>query len=649
MNNEEGKSEIEKLNETLYSRTRYEEVKDERHQVKPARPDGRTGGEFDTSNVRETWQSPALDEVLKGEREVPQTNAFMKKVFVFAVLFFIATIIVAGFVFLGGANFISSKNVEVTVLGPSIVSAGEVLELGINIANKNNADLELANLSIQYPPGSRNPSNTAEALTFSKEELGAINAGAEASRNVRAVLLGSIGETKEFKFSVEYRVKGSNATFYKDKLFEVVIGNAPVTVSAESPEFVTSGEEFETEVSVVLNSPDILRDVVLKAEYPYGYAVSLSQPAAILDNNIWMLGDLSPGDKKTVKIRGRLSGQNEEERTFRFYVGVSGGGASRNLKIALASILNTVAISRPAIGLNISFNGEDVSSYVAPAARSISTSIRFQNNLPDKLLNPRLEVRLSGAALDKSTITAFNGGFYDSLNSKIVWQLTNSLGVQELAPGDASQINFNFSSLPKEVLTSSNSDISLNFTLSGTPVGSSNQISVSESRTVKIASQINLASKVLRSIGPFTNRGPMPPKVETETTCTVILSVGNTQGDIVQANVTARLGPGVKWIGAASAASEDISYNAVSNTVTWDLGTLSSGSGFSSTGREVAFQIGLTPSTSQIGTVPVLVSGITFIGQDTETGLEVRATNPPLSTRLTSDPSFIQGDDIVVK
>jgi len=636
---DDGKSEIEKLNETLNSRTEYEEIKDERHQVK----------EFESSDVKESWQSPALDEVLKGEREVPTHSPFMKKVFVFAVLFFIATIIVAGFVFLGGANFISSKNVEVTVLGPSIVSAGEVLELGISIANKNNADLELANLSIQYPPGSRNPSNTAGALTFSKEELGVIDAGAETSRNVRAVLLGSIGETKEFKFSVEYRVKGSNATFYKDKLFEVVIGNAPVTVSAESPEFVTSGEEFEIDISVTLNSPDILRDVVLKAEYPYGYFVSSAQPVAVLDNNIWMLGDLSPGDKKTVKIRGKLNGQNEEERTFRFYVGVSDGGTSRNLKIALASILNTVAINRPAIGLGISFNGEDVSSYVAPAARSISTSIRFQNNLPDKLLNPRLEARLFGVALDKSTISASNGGFYDSLNSKIVWQLTNSLGVQELVPGDASQVNFSFSSLPREVLTGSNLEIALNFTLSGTPVGVQNQISVSESRTIKIASQINLTSKALRSIGPFTNRGPMPPKVETETTYTIILNAGNTQGDIVPATVTARLGPGVKWIGASSAASEDISYNAVSNTVTWDLGTLSSGSGFSSAGREVAFQVGLTPSTSQIGTVPVLVSGITFIGQDLETGTEIRVTNPSLSIKLTSDPAFIQGDDIVVK
>lgn len=639
---EEGKSEIEKLNETLNSRTQYEEIKDQRHPVK----------ELDSPDVGSTWQSPNLDEMLQEEREMPTTNPFMKKIFVFALLFFIATIIVGGFVFLGGTNFVSSKNVEVNVVGPSIVSAGEALELGISISNKNNTDLELANLSVQYPPGSRSPANTAETLTFSKEDLGAIAAGAETTRNVRAVLLGSIGDVKEFKFSVEYKVKGSNATFYKDKLFEVVIGNAPVTVSVESPRSVTSGEEFETNVLITLNSPGVLKDVVLKVEYPYGYQAGVAVPATALDNNIWMLGDLSPGDQKKVVIRGRLSGENEEERTFRFYVGVSdAGGASRNLRIALASMLNTVAISRPAVGLTIAFNGENALNYVAPAGRTVSTSVRFQNNLPDKLLNPRLEARLSGSALDKSSVTAASSGFYDSLNSKIVWEISDSEGKRELVPGADGRISFSFASLPLESLVGSNSDITLSFVLSGAPLGASGQrpISVSESRMVKIASQVNLTAKALRSLGPFTNRGPIPPKAERETTYTIALSVGNTQGDITPASVTARLGPGVTWIGASSAASEDISYNEAANTVTWDLGTLTALSGFSSASREADFQIALTPSTSQIGTVPTLALGIIFIGKDLTTGVEVRASNPPLSTRLSSDPTFIQGDETVIK
>ncbi|MDP2642123.1 MAG: hypothetical protein Q8P21_02445, partial [bacterium] len=65
--------------------------------------------------------------------------------------------------------------------------------------------------------------------------------------------------------------------------------------------------------------------------------------------------------------------------------------------------------------------------------------------------------------------------------------------------------------------------------------------------------------------------------------------------------------------------------------------------------RELAFQISLKPTAGQIGTTPVLVNSIVFSGRDTLTGNTVTVNNPPLNTRLTSDPVFIQGDDIVVK
>ena len=150
-------------------------------------------------------------------------------------------------------------------------------------------------------------------------------------------------------------------------------------------------------------------------------------------------------------------------------------------------------------------------------------------------------------------------------------------------------------------------------------------------------------------MGPFANHGPIPPKVGEETTYTVTFSVGNTQGDLADARVTARLGQGINWLGASSFTSEDISYDSSSNTITWNIGMLSSDTGFSSAAREIAFQIALTPSLGQIGMAPNLVTGIVFSGRDTLTGNTVTANNAPLTTRLTTDPAFIQGDDIVVK
>ena len=635
---------IDKLNDTLYSRTRYKDHLDKRTPVRV----------FDSPNVEDKWQTPEIDEMLKHDLIPPRIRPFMKKIFIAALIFFFATVLIAGFVFTGGGNFVSSKNVDVSVLGQTITSAGEVLDLGVSISNTNNADLEFANLSIQYPSGSRNPDNTAEPLTYSKEDLGVVKEGTETVRNIRLVLLGSTGEVKEIKFSVEYKVKGSNATFYKDKIYEITIGETPVTLTIDNPGSVTSGETFTTVVSVSLNSTEVLKNVVLKAEYPYGYGVIDATPGSVSDGNIWALGDLSPGSKKTVSIRGRLVGQDKEERTFRFYVGVSdSNSASPNPKVIIVSLLDTLAISRSSVDLSVAFNGENVDTYIAPPARPVSTTVSFQNNLPDKLLNPRLEVSLSGLALDKSSVSAGENGTYDSLNSKIVWNLVNSGRFAELNPGEGGQVSFNFSSLSGSSLVLGANDITLNFILTGTPVGplgqSPSTVTVNETRKVKVSSQVSLSSKVLYSLGPYTNKGPMPPRVGEETTYTVTFNVGNTQGDMTDAKVTARLGPGVAWLGTSNVGTENIIYDSLSSTLTWNLGALSSGSGFSSATRELAFQVSLEPILSQISTAPVLVSNIIFSGLDTVTGSVVTINNPPLNTRLSGDPAFIQGDDIVVK
>ena len=91
------------------------------------------------------------------------------------------------------------------------------------------------------------------------------------------------------------------------------------------------------------------------------------------------------------------------------------------------------------------------------------------------------------------------------------------------------------------------------------------------------------------------------------------------------------------------------SYDEAANTITWDLTKLASGTGFSSPQRETSFQIALTPTIGQIGTAPVLVTSISLTGRGSSTNEVVTATNNPLTTRTASDPTFIQGDDIVVK
>jgi len=637
---EPNKSKVDKMSDNLYSRTRYKSPTEQRSTV----------GDLESEPVEEEWQGEELDDLLARDRRPEEAHPFMKKFFMFAVLFFLATIVIASVVFFGGVNFVSSKNVDINIVGPTAISAGEILELGVTIENKNNTDLETANFSAQFPQGSRDPKDTSKGLTYSREVLGVVKAGGEEARNISVVLLGSKGETKEIKFSVEYKVKGSNATFYKDKLYQITIGNAPVTLEIRSPRSVTSGEIFETEVAITLNSTEVLKNVLVRAEYPYGYSVTESSPAAASDGSFWALGDVPPGAVKKIKIKGRLTGENQEERTFRFYIGVGESASlSPNFKNILLSNQNTIAIERPAVGLSIAFNGENTSVYTAPVGKTVQVSARFKNNMSERLLEPRLEVKFTGSALNKSTISVQNNGSYNAGTNRISWSPVNASGLAELAPGEDGQVFFSFESLSGIAPTSANQDIGLQFLLSGTPVGDLKQLSVSEIRTVKIASQVTLSARTVYSLGSFVNQGSVPPKAEQTTSYTLILTAGNTQGDISGTKVTGKLGQNVEYISAKSFASEDIVYDPQTRLVTWNLGNLSADAGFSTPKREVSFQVALTPIAGQVGTTPTLLSSITLTGQDGSTAKAISISNTALTTRMPTDPAFIQGDDVVTK
>ena len=627
------KSKVDELRERLYSRTKYSDPKHHHRDI----------DRVEGPEVKEGWDTTGLKDLLSSEREMPDAHPLIRKIFRFSVFFFILAIVIAGFVFFGGSNFVSSKNVDITILGPTSISAGDPLELGVTIENKNNADLDVVDFAIEYPQGARDVNDSSKSLNYDKESLGSLRAGDSFTRNIEMLLFGPQGDTQTVKFSVEYKVKDSNATFYKDKIYEISIGDTPITFSIDSPTAVTSGEEFTANLHVTLNSTEVLRGVMIRGEYPYGFTMYDSSPEVVSDGNIWSLGDLAPGEKKSVRIRGKLLGEDGEDRTFRFYVGVrDAGSSSPNFKTNLISNQRTISISRPSLGMNVTINGSSSNSHVVALGRSINTTVRYQNNLTEKLLNPKIEARLSGSSLDKASVRVQNGGFYDSQNNRVLWNLVSSQGVAELASGQGGQVGLSFASLSSIGAGSQNRELSLSITISGTVVGK--PVSVTENYTIRIASEVSLYSKALYSQGAFTNTGPIPPRAEAETTYTAVLGVRNTQSDMENARVTARLASGVTWIGAHSISSEDVSYDASSNSITWQLGSLPSDEAVL---REVSFQVALTPSISQVGTTPVLVNNIAFSGVDVFTQKVISATNAPLTTRLSSDPKFIQGDDIV--
>jgi hypothetical protein len=100
----------------------------------------------------------------------------------------------------------------------------------------------------------------------------------------------------------------------------------------------------------------------------------------------------------------------------------------------------------------------------------------------------------------------------------------------------------------------------------------------------------------------------------------------------------------VRWRGAVDPAAEDVVYNESGAEVVWNAGRIPSGGS-----RDVAFQIVLTPSLSQLDTTPPLTGDSFLTAVDDFTKTELRDRKAAVTTNLSTDPQFSQNEAPVVK
>ena len=167
------------------------------------------------------------------------------------------------------------------------------------------------------------------------------------------------------------------------------------------------------------------------------------------------------------------------------------------------------------------------------------------------------------------------------------------------------------------------------------------------SRDVKIASDIGLNTRLVRSVGPFENTGPIPPMPEQKSTYTVLVSLKNSFNSVKDVVYTATLPQYVEWLGQVYPENSPVTYNADKRQITWQLGDMQPGIGYSSSAKDFAFQVSFLPSVGQNGITPPIVLNQKVLGKDNFTGLVTVTTVDPLDIKIETDPQFKYGDDKV--
>lgn len=594
------------------------------------------------NNVESTWGQDDLEKKKRGH--VPAVSGY-KRLFIVSFFFFLVALGAALFSVYRGAITLSSKNVEVTILGNSFVSGGEALPIQVDMVNKNAADLVDAQITLSYPKGSVDASGGE--LERINKPLGTIGSGKTKTEEFSVVLYGEQGTSRTITAILEYKLAGSNTTFVKEKVFSVMINSSPVSLTVDAPTSTASNQPFTINIRTVFTGETLLDNAVVRVEYPNGYVFNSAIPAPESGTAVWALGDLVKGTERTISIKGKLVGEQQDEKAFHVYVGSRTSDADSRISVAYNSALKSVTIAEPFISGSIAVGGQEGDVVALSNGSPVSGVVRFVNNASTRITNPIFTLSINGDTINTDSIKA-DSGIYDSLERQIVWNNESSLDLSALEPGARGELTFSFDTIAPKPGTAG--DITLALSVAGTFPDRDffeDAISNIDQKTIRFASRLQFASQALYSIGPIKNTGPFPPRVDKETTYTIEWVMRPVENPLSSAVATAVLPLGVSWMGVVSPQSETVSYDPETRIVSWNIGGMPRATGTLLV-RSVAFQVKVKPQKIQIDSELQLLGETSISATDTVANAPLSITRPALTNRLSTDPAYSTGKEKVL-
>lgn len=595
-----------------------------------------------TTTVPEKPVSPKIQQPMpeKAQEPImsprPKKRSYRIKILLAGVAFFIIAVLASSIFLLFGNNNISSQNISLSVTGPFTIGGGETLPIQVGVTNANAVPIEAATLIVTYPAGTKSATEEQKDLFTERLQLDTIASGETLNVPLRAVVFGEESEEKTILVSIEYRVQGSNAQFFKEaEPLRFKISSSPVSVSADSVKKISSGQETDIELTITSNSPTPLSEVVIKAEYPLGFDYSTSEPEPFNGQNTWLLENVEPESTHTITVRGIVVGKETDEYAINFTVGVPSEKDKQSLASVFATAQTVFEIEQPFLDVALEVNGSPESSItIDPGDRSRAT-IDIANTLQDAIYDTVVEVKLSGNAFSVFDVIP-SGGFFDPSQNTIRWDVSNTSQLESIRPGDTVRLSF-VVSIAEESNNTPQLDIAVNARARRVSESSvSEELTGAVQTIVKVASTPTVRGEAGFNNGIFTDSGPIPPEVGTPTTYSLSLMVDNGSNDITDTVVTTTLPPYVIYLDETAGAGT-FKFNASNRVLEWNAGSVDANSA-----AFASFQISYTPLVTQVGTTPTLMGEQRVRAMDRFTGTIVRATNPAITTYLSSEAGFGQ-------
>jgi len=551
----------------------------------------------------------------------------MSKFALFILILFVA-VSVAGFWY-WHKNQYSKEILKLEILGPEVVQAGEEADYLVRFKNNGSVRLEDVKFSFEFPDHSLVENHPDLRVT---QKLDDIYPGEERVLEFKARLFGKEGDVLTAKASLTYRPKNLKARYESQTSFSTQIKFVPLTLEFDLPLKAEKGEEISFSLNYFSNIEYTLENLRVKIEYPKGFEFGSASPQA-LDEKEWDIFHLTQADGGRIKIRGKIEGDEGEQKIFKAQVGLIVNSEFWPLK----EVARSLEIVEPSLYISQTVNNS--LNYTAKTGELLHYKIFFKNIGSKPIQKKFLIVKLDGEFFDLNSLKSEKGE-YSAGDNTLIFDWKNIPSLRFLDAEEEGEVEFWVRVKDKEKIREKIKNPVLRDAVS---VGG-----VEKSFETKINSEIELSQKVyFQQEEFFGNSGPLPPKVGETTTYTVVWQLKNYWNDLKNVKARMRLPKNVRLTGKMFPEDAKITFDSASKEVVWTVEEVEAFKGVEDIPLTVAFQIEFIPDASQRYKTALLVNKAEVVGEDTWTEQEIKGEAPEVDTTLPDEEGVGESQGIV--
>ncbi len=557
-------------------------------------------------------------------------------IFMTIFFFFVGAGFYTYFNLVQGTNTISTNKIDIKVTGPVSVKSGEITDFIVDITNNNTSELILSDLVIQYPDGSKSAIDRNKDLTNERISIGTIKPGQTIRQKNSVVFFGEQNIKKNIRYSYQFNINDSATIFKTDKNVGVFIAGSPINVVVSNIKEINNNQELTFNIDLSSNSEEVLKNIQLRVEYPFGYKLLEATPKPLSDNNTWSFDSISPLSSTTIRLKGKFLGEVNVDKNFRFTLGIEDVKTKEMLTV-LTTQDAQVAIRKPFVITKLLLDGDNADNKPVTYDQNMKNDLVITNNLPDAITDVVIEVSLGGVLIDRRSLNS-SDGFYDSNRDVLFWDKSLNTGLTTIPPGESRELSFNLRTLSStesliKTLRRSTSDLVINV--------KSQRLSenrVPETIVASTKKQLRLKTDVVLNSSLAYDKGVYSPEVNKEVVYKYIGNISNTANTIKDVHFTAKLPPNATWKGVygPNIPPAAIKYNQSTRELTINLSDVEAGAGIDKPIREFYFKVGFIPTLTQTGQSPAVIIDPTLTATDSFTGEKMQLKTNSVKTQVTT-------------